>query len=429
MPDNKMDKGSDMIKRKQFPAGGATWDSLKAEMDARRKGDVLWRQGRTPLYVFFDRDETLEIGKRAFMEFFSENALGRKRAFHSVQSMEQDVLDFGLSLFSAPEDATGVFTSGGSESILVALKAARDAWRAEHDGHARSPLNLVMPITGHPAHDKAAALMDIEIRRVPLRDDCRVDVAKMEPLIDENTIAIVGSAPCFPHGVIDDIGALSELALRLGVWLHVDACVGGWIAPHLADIGRDTPPFDFRFEGVRSISADLHKFGFCPKPASTVFLRRSEDANRAAFVADQWTSGRFETSTLVGTRPAGSVAAAWAVLQHLGQKGYRDVAARLGEMVDGYVKGIEAIDGLRMVARPDATIINFTSDSVDMALVADGMLTRGWLPGMTRAPVGMHVMLSMFHAEALDDYLADLQSSVEEARQAKGVEAKSSAVY
>ena len=117
------------------------------------------------------------------------------------------------------------------------------------------------------------------------------------------------------------------------------------------------------------------------------------------------------------------------MLQHLGQKGYRDVAARLGEMVDGYVKGIEAIDGLRMVARPDATIINFTSDSVDMALVADGMLTRGWLPGMTRAPVGMHVMLSMFHAEAVDDYLADLQSSVEEARQAKGVEAKSSAVY
>ncbi|KGF69049.1 hypothetical protein LL06_13020 [Hoeflea sp. BAL378] len=417
-----------MTQRKSFPEGGASWDRLKAEMDHLRADDLDWRHGRSPLYVFYNDPETLEIGKRAFMEFFSENALGRKRAFHSVQAMENDVLDFGLSLFSAPPEAKGVFTSGGSESILLAMKAARDAWRRQHGGD-RGALNLVMPVSAHPAFDKACALMDITIRRAALTPDCRVDVAAMEALIDERTMAIVGSAPCFPHGVIDDIEALSSLAVARGVWLHVDACVGGWIAPFFAMNGRPTPAFDFRFAGVRSISADLHKFGFCPKPASTVFFRNGAERDQATFVAEEWPNGRFETSTLVGTRPGGSVAAAWAVLNHLGTSGYRDIAQRLAAMVDAYVADIEAIDELRMVAAPDLTIINFTSDTVDMALVADEMKALGWLPGMTRSPQGLHAMLSMFHDGARADYIADLKSAVSGARRNAGAKAGSEAVY
>jgi sphinganine-1-phosphate aldolase len=417
-----------MTKRSNFPEGGTSWASLKAEMDSLREGDIDWKNGRAPLYVFYNDADTLEIGKRAFNEYFSENALGRKRAFLSVQKMERDVLDFGLDLFSAPDSGHGVFTSGGSESILLAMKAARDTWRARHDGD-RGPLNLVMPISAHPAFDKASNLMDIEIRRAPLRDDYRVDVDALGELVDDRTLAIVGSAPCFPHGVVDDIEALSRLAMDKGLWMHVDACVGGWVAPFFAQNGRSTPDFDFRFSGVRSISADLHKFGFCPKPASTVFFRDGADHEPAIFVADAWPNGRFETPTLVGTRPAGSVASAWAVLNHLGTEGYRDVAGRLAGVVDAYVADIEAIDGLRMVATPDLSIINFTSDEVDMGLVADGMKARGWLPGMTQAPKGLHIMMSMFHGPAREDYIADLKEAVAEAREKAGRKAKTEAVY
>ena len=344
--------------------------------------------------------------------------------------MEAEVLDFGLSLFEAPEDARGIFTSGGSESILIAMKAARDRRRAIGSGRGpRSAANLVMPISGHPAFDKACDLMGIEIRRAPLRADKRVDVAAMRGLIDADTMAIVGSAPSFPHGVIDPIGALSDLAIELDVWLHVDACVGGWIAPFFAMNGRRVPSFDFRHPGVRSISADLHKFGFCPKPASTLFLRDETDAERTAFVADAWPSGRFETSTLVGTRPGGAVASAWAVLNHLGVAGYRDAAARLAVLVDSYVAGIAQISGLRMVAAPDLTIVNVTSDEVDMFAVAGGMQARGWLPGMTKDPKGLHIMLSSFHVPVRNAWLADVAAAMDEARDPTRETAHASATY
>ncbi|WP_143596413.1 pyridoxal phosphate-dependent decarboxylase family protein [Tistlia consotensis] len=388
-------------------------------MRARSAGDVDWRRGRTPLFVFFNDEETYEIGREAYFEFFSENALGRKRAFFGIGSMEREVLDFGLDLFSAPEGAEGVFSCGGSESIFLALKAARDARRAEKGiapGEGR--MNVVMPITAHPAFDKAAAAMDLELRRGGLRADRRADPAALRPLIDERTIAIVGSAPCFPHGVIDPIEELSALALEAGVWLHVDACVGGWLAPFFTRIGRSTPAFDFRFPGVRSISADLHKFGFCPKPASTVFYRDAEDLARASFVADAWPNGRFETATLVGTRPGGAVAGAWAVLNHLGESGFRRTAERLAAMVDGYVAGIRAIPGLELWAEPDLTIINYGSRELDIFRVAEAMGANGWLAGLTREPKGLHAMMSMLHEPVREEFLAQLAEAVETVRAA-----------
>ena len=416
--------------RREFPAAGRDWDDLKAEMRARRVDDIDWRGGRAPLFVFLNDEKTAEIGKRAYNEFFAENALGRKRAFHSIDGMESEVLEFGLSLLSAPDNARGIFTSGGSESILVAVKAARDYWRAV--GSACGPgsaMNLVMPISGHPAFDKACDLMGIAIRRAPLRPDKKVDVEAVRGLIDGETIAIVGSAPSFPHGVIDPIEALSKLAVEQDVWLHVDACVGGWITPFFAMNGRPVPSFDFRHAGVRSISADLHKFGFCPKPASTAFVRNEEDADRSAFVADAWPSGRFETSTLVGTRPGGAVASAWAVLNHLGVNGFREAASRMAAIVDSYVEGIEQIPGLRMVAVPDLTILNATSDEVDMFAVADRMRARGWLPGLTKDPQGIHLMLSAFHAPARDKWLQDVAAAMKEVRGSASVVAQSTAIY
>lgn len=415
--------------RTPYPTGGRDWDDLRQDMIARTSDDVDWRGGRTPLFVFYNDPATYEIGRNAYFEFFSENALGQKRAFKSIQSMETEVLDYGMDLFNAPPSAGGAFTTGGSESIFVAMKSARDAHRARTGAKRGEILNLVMPDSAHPAFDKAAATMDLDIRRAPLRADMRVDPRALGALIDDATMAIVGSAPCFPHGVMDPIAELSEIARDAGVWLHVDACVGGWLAPFFTRIGRNTPDFDFRFAGVRSLSADLHKFGFCPKAASTVFFRDKEDLTRSRFRHDAWPSGVIDTATLAGTRTGGSVASAWAVLNHLGETGYTEAARNLAAMTDGYVEGIRAIDGLKMHSEPDLTLINFGSDAFDIYLVAEEMTRRGWLAGLTSRPRGMHAMMSMLHEPARPQFLSDLRDSVDRVRSGADAPSVLKAVY
>ncbi len=406
-----------------FPKGGRDWPDLQQEMHERTAGDADWRGGRTAIFFFLAEQEAYEIGKRAYMEFFSENALGATRAYPGIGQMERDVLDYGLDLLSAPDGARGVFTTGGTESILLAIKAARERHRAAHGTKAGSTLNIVMPVTGHPAFDKAAILMDLEVHRAPLRADCRVDVEAMRGLIDDNTMLLLGSAPCFPHGVIDPISEINALAAASGIWLHVDACVGGWIAPFFERIGRGTPVFDFRNGAVRSISADLHKFGFAPKPASTVFFREGEDLDRSTFRLGYWPSGMYATATMSGSRPGAAVAASWAVLNHLGTAGYERAAVRLAAMVDRYVDGISSIPGLQLWANPDVTILNFGSTGFDIYAVAEMMRARRWIPGLTSDPKGMHTMLSMQHEPAREAYLRDLRHCVEAVR---ATEAKSS---
>jgi glutamate/tyrosine decarboxylase-like PLP-dependent enzyme len=253
-------------------------------------------------------------------------------------------------------------------------------------------------------------------------------VATLEPLIDDDTIMLVGSAPCYPHGVIDPIGEIGKLAERHDLWLHVDACVGGWLAPFFRRIGRPVPDFDFAVPAVRSISADPHKFGFCPKPASTVLFRDREDMERAKFVADAWPAGVYQTATLAGTRPAGSVAGAWAVINHLGTSGYEAAARAIAAMTDAYVADLAAIEDIELWAKPDLSIVNFGSNAFDIFAAAEGMSKRGWLPALTRRPKGMHLMLSRFHEAARGDFIRDLKASIGEVRQA-GTAGKMKATY
>jgi sphinganine-1-phosphate aldolase len=400
--------------RDALPAVGLARDEIFARMEAYAAGDVDWRRGRVPLYVFKASDDIAALGRDAFVRFFTENGLGAKRAFHGLKRMEDEVVAMGLSLFHAPDDAAGYFTTGGSESIIAAVKACRDSVRAE-TGNPHRRGNLVVPYSAHPAFTKAARLMDLEIRRIPVAADYRADVARMAAAIDAETLMIVGSAPCFPYGTIDPIGALSALALERRMWLHVDACVGGYLAPFVARAGYPVPPFDFALPGVTSISADLHKFGFCPKPASTVFYRSAAQAAFQPFEVDDWPGGKFTTATIAGTRPGGAIAGAWATLQAMGERGYVDIARQIMELVGRYRRGIEAI-GLTVVGNPDLSILCFTSDDVDMMTVGAAMAERGWLPGHTREPRSMHLMLSMLHAEACDDYLRDLRAAVGQVR-------------
>ena len=399
----------------RFEDAGRPRADVMAALEDMRGGDADWKGGRVPLYVFSGPPAVQALGRDAFNAYFTENALGARRAFPSLLQMEQGVVGMGLDLFTAPEGAAGNMTSGGTESIVMAVKACRDFQRARR-GEPRFRGNLVLPMSAHPAFDKAAALMDLEVRRVALTEELVADPGAMAAAMDGETMMLVGSVPCFSFGTIDPIGALSELAVARDVWLHVDACVGGWMAPFVADIGYPVPEFDFRLPGVWSISADLHKFGFCPKPASTIFYRAAALQQAQEFAFDNWPSGRFATQTLVGTRAGGAVAAAWAVLRHLGRDGYRQIARELMELRDAYIAGLTAISGMKMRGAPALANIAFGCDDIDMGAVATLMSERGWVPGMVRGPQGLHLMMSLHHAGAREAYVADVAACVVEVR-------------
>ena len=413
--------------RKTLPTTGLARDAIFARLDAMAARNADWRRGRVPLYVFKGNDEAADIGRDAFLQFFNENGLGGKRAFPGLKEMEDDVIGIGLSLFAAPDEAVGYFTTGGSESIIAAVKACRDFAR-QRSGDPRRRGNLVIPYSAHPAFTKAAMLMDLETRRIAVGRDCRADSAAMERAIDDDTLMMVGSAPCFPYGTIDPIGELGAIAQRRNVWLHVDACVGGYLAPFAARAGYPIPRFDFSIPGVMSLSADLHKFGFCPKPASTIFYRSPDAAACQPFDVDDWPGGRFTTATIAGTRPGGAIAGAWATLHAMGEDGYVETARNILEVARAYRRDIEA-SGLRILGEPDLSILAFTSDAVDMQAVSDGMARRGWIPGVVRQPFGLHLMLSMLHTPAREDYIRDLRHAVDEAGRAGGRRASADATY
>lgn len=405
---------------KAIPTQGMTRQAIDSAFDAMVCGDARWRDGRVPLYVFGGDAEASEVGRDAFFRFFSENALGAKRAFGSVRQMEQDIIEMGLSLFNGHDGMAGMVTSGGTESIFLAVRAARADARAKR-GLAKGIGNIVLPETAHPAFTKAALSMDLVERRIPVAANGRADVAAMAGEIDHETVMLVGSAPCFPFGVFDPITDLGQLALAHDAWLHVDACVGGYLAPFARELRYPVPDFDMGVPGVTSLSADLHKYGFCPKPASTVFFSSPQRAALASFDMDVWPSGRFVTTTLVGTRPAGGVAGAWATLHFLGTDGYRRVAQRVMQMRDAYLAGIKALPGYCMAAEPDLAVMAFGNPSIDMMRVAAMMAERGWVPGTIRQPAGLHLMLSLLHEQARESYLVDLADCSRQAQASAGV--------
>ena len=405
--------------RTPLPQAGAPWAELKPLMVDYAQGDVRWRDGKTAVYVFNAGPDVEQVQKEAYALFQSENGLGPV-AFPSLKRMEAEVVGFGLSLLNGPDEAVGTITSGGTDSITMAMKAARDYARKERG--VTGPLNIVLPRSAHPAFDKAAAVMEIEVRRIPLRDFL-ADPQAMAEAADAATIMIVGSAPCFPYGLIDPIGALSDLALSRDLWLHVDACVGGYIAPFVRMNGGDVPPFDFELPGVRSMSADLHKYGYCAKGASTVFFRSAALQAFMVFDFKDWPGGRMVTPTLAGTRPGGAISAAWAVMNFLGVDGYRAKQGLVTGARERIEAGVTAL-GFQVLGRPQLGITAFRHETVNAMAIWAKLRERGWFTSVATEPPALHLMLSPFHAEVADTYLADLAWALDAARTAQPVVAE-----
>jgi glutamate/tyrosine decarboxylase-like PLP-dependent enzyme len=392
-----------------LPQHGAPWSDLEARMRALAQGDAKWREGRTGMYVFNAGEDVERVQKAAYAMFSAENGLGPV-SFPSLAQMEREVVAFGLTLLNAPPGAAGSMTSGGTDSIFLAIKAARDHARAKRG--LRSGLNIVAPYTAHPAFDKACMVMDIELRRVPTKN-CLADAAAMEAATDANTLMLVGSAPCFPFGLIDPIEKLGELAESKGVWLHVDACVGGYLAPFVRMNGVNLPPFDFAVPGVWSMSADLHKYGYASKGASTVFFRTEELREFMTFDAGPWPLGRMITPTLSGTRPGGAIAAAWAVMNFLGIDGYREKQRAVTEARAKIEAGLAKL-GFHVFGRPQLGIIAFAHPEIDAFQLYAQMHKRGWHTAALVEPHALHLMLSPKHNEVAGLYLADLEASLRE---------------
>ena len=397
--------------RLALPETGTPWPELETRLEAAREHDVAWRSGRAPAFIHFAGDDVLDVAKRAYLMYFSENGLGL-RAFGSLARLESEVVAMGLSLLHGGAGARGAMTTGGTESIFLAVKAARDL--AASRGRRTDRPKIVLPQSAHPAFDKAAHFLGLTTVRTPLGADFRADPATLAAAIDADTVLVVASAPAYPHGVMDPIAEVAAVAAGQGVWMHVDACVGGYIAPFARQLGAPIEAFDFAVPGVTSISADLHKYGYAAKGASTLFFADAASFAGMGYAFDNWPRGQYATNTLVGTRAGGAIAAAWAVMNYLGAEGYRRVTRRVLQTRRAYEQGVEAL-GFRTLGRPELSILAFESPGRDIAAIGRAMTRRGWLTGHVRNPPGLHLMLNLTHEPVVGEYLVALAASLQEA--------------
>ncbi len=402
--------------RKELPESGTEWPMLRETMLEYAGGDAQWREGKLGVYIFHSGEEVMDVAHEAYGLFIAENGLG-PAAFPSLKRMESEVIQMALRLQNAPEEAHGFMTSGGTESILLAIKSCRD--RAMSLGHTPGTqksggMNIVAPQSVHPAFDKGAHLMGLEVIRVPVGDDFCADVGAMAAAVNDDTVMLVGSAPCFPYGVIDPIQELSDIAQERNLWLHVDACVGGYINPFIdRATGAPMRSHDFAIEGVCSMSLDLHKYGYAAKGASTVLYRTRELADHQVFDFDAWPCGRMYTPTFAGTRPGGAIAAAWGVMNFLGMEGYVERAGEIIATRQKLVSGVEAL-GLQVFGDPVSSIVTFGWEGGDILAVGEGLYESGWFSSRVANPDGIQLMISPEHSKIIDNYLNLLEKLVQE---------------
>ncbi|MGC8837884.1 MAG: pyridoxal phosphate-dependent decarboxylase family protein [Anaerolineae bacterium] len=397
----------------QLPSKGMSREEVLAALRAAREHDTRWHEGRAWCLVYHAGDDILDLLKEAYTLFFSENALN-PMAFPSLRKFEAEVVAMTASLLGGDEETAGTMTSGGTESILMAVKTARD-WARAHRPEVDTP-EMVLPTTAHPAFHKAAHYFGVRPVVVPVDRAFRADVEAARRAITPRTVLLVGSAPTYPHGVVDPIADLAALAQEHGCLFHVDACVGGFMLPFVRKLGYPVPDFDFRVPGVTSISVDLHKYAYAAKGASVVLYRTRALRRHQFSVYTDWPGGVYASPAMAGTRPGGSIAAAWAVLHYLGEEGYLALADTVMRATTRLREGIAAIPGLHILGEPAMSILAIGSDRVDVYEVADELHLRGWHLDRGQFPPSLHLTVTPAHAPVVDAFLADLAQAVAAAR-------------
>lgn len=383
-------------------------------MERMRVDDVDWRQGRAFSLAYSAGPDVLRLAEEAYARFSGENALNTD-AFPSLRVMQREVVSAVADWLAAPAGAAGFMTSGGTESLVLAVKAARE--RGRRMGIDRP--NAVLPASAHAAFEKGCQYFDVESRRVQVGDDFRADVEALAAAIDDRTVLVVGSAPQYPQGVIDPVAEIAALAAERDINCHVDACMGGVTLHYLERLGEQVPPWNFEVPGVTSISVDLHKYGYTAKGAGVIIHRDSQRRADQTFVTDNWLGGVYGSSGILGTKSGGSIAAAWAVMHHLGNEGYERVTATARRACLQLAEAISSTPELELRAWPDSTLLAFgasrTSD-IDVMAVADGLWRRGWYVDRQSPPPSLHCTVNAIHDGRIDDFVDDLRACVAAAR-------------
>ncbi len=379
--------------------------------------DLPWHDGRTWGYVYDAGPDVDKIAKAAYMEYLSTNALDFT-IYPSALKFENDLIAMAAAHTGGDENTAGSFTSGGTESILLAVKTARDYYRFTRPD-IKDP-ELILPLTGHAAFHKAARYFDVKVVSTDADPvTFRADPDSVRRAITKNTIMIVGSAPSYAHGVVDPMAELGEIASAHDLWLHCDACVGGFLIPYFRRLGAEIPAFDFSIPGVSSLSMDLHKYGYTPKGASLILYRNHKLRRFQLFACANWPGYTVVNNTVQSSKTAGPVAAAWAVINYLGDSGYLELARRSYEATQKLEAGIGAIEGLRLMAKPDMCMFSFTSDTVSIFHIIDEMRDRNWYiqPQFAFGPSkeNIHLSIGASNARWVDDFLEDLEICTQKA--------------
>jgi glutamate/tyrosine decarboxylase-like PLP-dependent enzyme len=402
----------------QIPKRGFEREQLFERLEGFRANDMPWRDGRTWAYVYDPGKEAEAVIKQAFSMYLTENALD-PTVFPSTLYLENELVAMAAGHLKGDAQVVGNFTSGGTESIILAVKTARDRARALRP-EITAP-EVLLPSTAHAAFQKACHYLDVKAVVVSVDPKTfKADPAALRAAVTKNTILLVGSAVSYAHGVVDPIRELGELALEKDLLLHVDGCMGGFLLPYFRRLGAPVPAFEFDVPGVTSISMDLHKYAFAAKGASVILHRSKELRKYQIYACSNWTGYTVINPTVQSTKSGGPLAAAWAVLNFIGDDGYLEIARTVLDATKRIADGVKKIPGLRLLGEPEMNLVAFTSDEVSVFHVIDEMKQRGWYIqpqlGFDSSKENIHLSVNPASARWVDALLGDLRECVEKAR-------------
>ena len=397
-----------------IPQTGRSKEEIFNILQAFKSRDMDWRAGKVWCYVYDPGEDPAEVTKEAYLSFLSENGLDPS-VFPSILKLETDVVRATINLLRGDGNAVGHLTSGGTESIMLAVKTARDMARATKP-HIKVP-EMVLPKTAHAAHHKAAHYLDVKPVLVDIDPATfKVRAEDMEEAITENTILLVASAPNYSQGVVDPIGDIGEIARKHDLIFHVDGCVGGLHLSFMRKLGYEVPDFDFTVPGVTSISTDLHKYGYAAKGCSVIMYRSREIRKYQIFACTDTTGYTLINPTMLSTKSGGPMAGAWAILNFLGEEGYMKIIEEVQGATKRLVEGINAIPELRVLGEPAMCMFSFASDEINVYQLGDEMNKRGWyIQGQFSTPLtprNLHVSVNHGTIHNVDALLADLSECV-----------------
>lgn len=374
-----------------------------------------WKKGYVSGAVYHGESDHVRFATKAYALGSQSNPL-HPDVWPSLVKMEGEIVAMTAKMLGGGPSTRGAVTSGGTESILLAMKAYRDHARATR---GITEPEVVLPVSAHVAFDRACQYFGLRPVWVRLGSDFAADVEAVKEAVGPRTVAVVGSSPCFPYGVVDPIAAMSEIAKDHKVGFHADACLGGFLLPWAERLGYPVPKFDFRLPGVTSISADTHKYGYAPKGTSVILYSDPELLQRQYYVAKRWAGGIYFSSTLAGSRPGGLVAAAWATMLALGEEGYLRLARKVLEATARIREGVRGVPGVTLLGE-SMQVVAFDTPGIDVYQVMERMSQRGWFLNGLQNPPGVHLAVTVRHTppSVVRRFVSDLRGAVEQAKTA-----------